>query len=66
MWSLHVLPVSDFFPQSKDLHVRLIGLIEDLILPIGGNVSVCGVLSLNDLSQVYPAVIDSSFVPFVG
>ncbi len=34
---------SGFFPQSKDMQVRLTG---DLKLPIGVNVSVSGCLSL--------------------
>merc|ERR1712035_232177 len=49
--SLHVLPVSawvlsgfsGFLPQSKDMHVRLIG---DSKLPVGVNVSVSGCLSM--------------------
>ena len=49
-WSLHVLLVlawvffrySSFLPQSKDMHVRLIGGFE---LSIGVIVSVCGCLS---------------------
>lgn len=34
---------SNFLPQSKDMHVRL---ISDFKLPIGVNVSVCGCFSL--------------------
>merc|ERR1712035_185044 len=51
VWSLHVLPVpawvlsgySGFLPQSKDMHVRLIG---DSKLSVGVNVRVNGCSSL--------------------
>ena len=51
VWSLHVLPVlawvssgySGFLPQSKDMHVRLIG---DSKLPVGVIESVRGCLCM--------------------